>query len=142
LRRDTTCTIIMNHTNQHTLLLVDDNFDNIELLEEILKAQGYNTLTALTGFDAIRLAVNQQPDLILLDIAMPVMDGMEVLEVLKSDQDTATIPVMFVTGIMENEKILRALQDGLVVDYISKPIIVSELLDKITAHIGDAAKKL
>jgi CheY-like chemotaxis protein len=132
----------MNHTNQHTLLLVDDNFDNIELLEEILKAQGYNTLTALTGFDAIRLAVNQQPDLILLDIAMPVMDGMEVLEVLKSDQDTATIPVMFVTGIMENEKILRALQDGLVVDYISKPIIVSELLDKITAHIGDAAKKL
>ena len=142
MRRDTTCTIIMNHTNQHTLLLVDDNFDNIELLEEILKAQGYNTLTALTGFDAIRLAVNQQPDLILLDIAMPVMDGMEVLEVLKSDQDTATIPVMFVTGIMENEKILRALQDGLVVDYISKPIIVSELLDKITAHIGDAAKKL
>lgn len=142
MRRDTTCTIIMNHTNQHTLLLVDDNFDNIELLEEILKAQGYNTLTALTGFDAIRLAVNQQPDLILLDIAMPVMDGMEVLEVLKSDQDTATIPVMFVTGIMENEKILRALQDGLVVDYISKPIIVSELQDKITAHIGDAAKKL
>ena len=132
----------MNHTNQHTLLLVDDNFDNIELLEEILKAQGYNTLTALTGFDAIRLAVNQQPDLILLDIAMPVMDGMEVLEVLKSDQDTATIPVMFVTGIMENEKIFRALQDGLVVDYISKPIIVSELQDKITAHIGDAAKKL
>lgn len=142
MRRDITCTIIMNHTNQHTLLLVDDNFDNIELLEEILKAQGYNTLTALTGFDAIRLAVNQQPDLILLDIAMPVMDGMEVLEVLKSDQDTATIPVMFVTGIMENEKILRALQDGLVVDYISKPIIVSELQDKITAHIGDAAKKL
>ncbi len=132
----------MNLTNQHTLLLVDDNFDNIELLEEILKAQGYNTLTALTGFDAIRLAVNQQPDLILLDIAMPVMDGMEVLEVLKSDQDTATIPVMFVTGIMENEKILRALQDGLVVDYISKPIIVSELQDKITAHIGGAAKKL
>ncbi len=142
MRRDTTCTIIMNLTNQHTLLLVDDNFDNIELLEEILKAQGYNTLTALKGFDAIRLAVNQQPDLILLDIAMPVMDGMEVLEVLKSDQDTATIPVMFVTGIMENEKILRALQDGLVVDYISKPIIVSELQDKITAHIGGAAKKL
>ena len=128
--------------NQYTILLVDDNFDNIELLEEILMAQGYNTLTALTGFDAIRLAVNRQPDLILLDIAMPVMDGMEVLEVLKSDQDTATIPVMFVTGIMENEKILRALQDGLVVDYISKPIIVSELQDKITAHIGDAAKKL
>ena len=132
----------MNHANPHTLLLVDDNLDNVELLEEILKAQGYNTLTALTGFEAIRLAVNEQPDLILLDIAMPVMDGMEVLEMLKSDQDTAPIPVMFVTGIVENEKILRAIQDGSVVDYIPKPIVVSELLEKITEHIGDTAKKL
>ena len=88
----------MNDT-QKPLLLVDDNLDNIELLEEILKAQGYRTLIALTGHDAIRLAANEQPDLILLDIAMPVMDGMEVLHVLKSDSNTAKIPVIFVTGV-------------------------------------------
>lgn len=128
--------------NQYTILLVDDNYDNVELLEEILRAQGYRTLTAQSGHDAIRLAACEQPDLILLDIAMPVMDGMEVLEVLKADSSTAGIPVMFVTGIMENEKILRAIEKHSVVDYIPKPIVITELLDKIAAYLSDDCKKL
>ena len=128
--------------NQYTILLVDDNLDNVELLVEILRAQGYRTLTAQSGHDAIRLAANEQPDLILLDIAMPVMDGMEVLEVLKADSSTADIPVMFVTGIMENEKILRAIEKHTVVDYIPKPIVITELLDKIAAYLSDGGKKL
>ncbi len=128
--------------NQYTILLVDDNLDNVELLVEILRVQGYRTLTAQSGHDAIRLAANEQPDLILLDIAMPVMDGMEVLEVLKADSSTADIPVMFVTGIMENEKILRAIEKHTVVDYIPKPIVITELLDKIAAYLSDGGKKL
>jgi len=134
--------MIIMKDNQYTILLVDDNLDNVELLVEILRVQGYRTLTAQSGHDAIRLAANEQPDLILLDIAMPVMDGMEVLEVLKADSSTADIPVMFVTGIMENEKILRAIEKHTVVDYIPKPIVITELLDKIAAYLSDGGKKL
>jgi CheY-like chemotaxis protein len=114
----------------------------VELLVEILRVQGYRTLTAQNGHEAIRLAANEQPDLILLDIAMPVMDGMEVLEVLKSDSSTSAIPVMFVTGIMENEKILRAIEKHAVIDYVPKPIVISELLDKIAAYLSGGVKKL
>ena len=128
--------------NQYTILLVDDNLDNVELLVEILRVQGYRTLTAQNGHEAIRLAANEQPDLILLDIAMPVMDGMEVLEVLKSGSSTSAIPVMFVTGIMENEKILRAIEKHAVIDYVPKPIVISELLDKIAAYLSGGVKKL
>ena len=128
--------------NQYTILLVDDNLDNIELLEEILQARVYRTLRAQTGFDTLRLAANEQPDLILLDIAMPVMDGMEVLHVLKSDSVTAHIPVVFVTGIMENEKILRAIENHYVIDYISKPIVITDLLDKMAMYLPGSGKKL
>ncbi len=128
--------------NQYTILLVDDNLDNIDLLEEILQARGYRTLRAQTGFDTLRLAANEQPDLILLDIAMPVMDGMEVLHVLKSDSVTAHIPVVFVTGIMENERILRAIENHDVIGYVAKPIVISEFLDKIAEYLSHVEKKL
>jgi len=128
--------------NQYTILLVDDNLDNIELLEEILQAQGYRTLTALTGHDAVRLAATEQTDLILLDIAMPVMDGMEVLHVLKSDSSTSNIPVVFVTGIMENERMLREIENHNVIGYIPKPIVITELLEKVAAYLSNSGKKL
>ena len=128
--------------NQYTILLVDDNLDNIELLEEILQAQGYRTLTALTGHDAVRLAANEQPDLILLDIAMPVMDGMEVLHVLKSASSTSNIPVVFVTGIMENERMLREIENHNVMGYIPKPVVITELLEKVAIYLSNSGKKL
>lgn len=128
--------------NQYTLLLVDDNSDNVELLDEVLKERGFRILTALSGQDAITLAAGQQPDLILLDIAMPVMDGLEVLNILKADEKTSKIPVIFVTGIVENNRILQAIQSGAVLDYISKPIIITELLDKIDAYFSGVAKKI
>jgi len=128
--------------NQYTLLIVDDNLDNVELLEEILGSQGYRTLRAQTGHDAVRLAANEQPDLILLDIAMPVMDGLDVLHVLKSSTTTAAIPVVFVTGIMENENILRSIENHDVIGYIAKPIVISELLEKIPEYLLGVEKKL
>jgi len=128
--------------NQYTLLIVDDNLDNVELLEEILGSQGYRTLRAQTGHDAVRLAANEQPDLILLDIAMPVMDGLDVLHVLKSSTTTAAIPVVFVTGIMENENILRSIENHDVIGYMAKPIVISELLEKIPEYLSGVEKKL
>ncbi|MBO4771369.1 MAG: response regulator [Bacteroidales bacterium] len=128
--------------NQYTLLIVDDNLDNVELLEEILGSQGYRTLRAQTGHDAVRLAANEQPDLILLDIAMPVMDGLDVLHVLKSSTTTAAIPIVFVTGIMENENILRSIENHDVIGYIAKPIVISELLEKIPEYLSGVEKKL
>jgi CheY-like chemotaxis protein len=121
---------------------VDDNLDNVELLEEILGSQGYRTLRAQTGHDAVRLAANEQPDLILLDIAMPVMDGLDVLHVLKSSTTTAAIPVVFVTGIMENENILRSIENHDVIGYMAKPIVISELLEKIPEYLLGVEKKL
>ena len=128
--------------NQYTILIVDDNPDNVELLEEVLQSQGYRTLTAPNGHEAIRLAASELPDLILLDIAMPVMDGMEVLQVLKSDPSTSPIPVVFVTGIMENERILRAIENHDVIGYVAKPIVISEFMDKIAEYLSGVVKKL
>lgn len=128
--------------NQYTILLVDDNLDNVELLEEILGSQGYRTLRAQTGHDAVRLAANEQPDLILLDIAMPVMDGMEVLHVLKSASSTSNIPVVFVTGIMENERMLREIENHNVIGYIPKPVVITELLEKVAIYLSNSGKKL
>ena len=127
--------------NKNTILLVDDNPDNIELLVEILRAQGYDTLTAQTGRDAIHIAAESNPDLILLDIAMPVMDGFEVFRVLKADKSTASIPVIFVTGVMESEKVLDAIADD-GVDYVPKPFVISDVLEKIERHISDTSKKI
>jgi len=67
---------------------------------------------------------------------------MEVLHVLKSDSVTAHIPVVFVTGIMENEKILRAIENHYVIDYISKPIVITDLLDKMAMYLPGSGKKL
>lgn len=128
--------------NQYTILIVDDNPDNVELLEEVLQSQGYRTLTAPNGHEAIRSAANEHPDLILLDIAMPVMDGMEVLQVLKLDASMSAIPVVFVTGIMENERILRAIENHDVIGYVAKPIVISEFLDKIAEYLSHVEKKL
>ncbi len=126
--------------NSYTILLVDDNFDNVELLAEMLQAQGYCTLNALNGHDAIKMAANEHPDLILLDIAMPVMDGLEVLDVLKSDGATAKIPVMFVTGIMQNKQIARALERD-VVDYIAKPFAIPDVIEKIDRYLKRSSGK-
>ncbi|RLD14367.1 hypothetical protein DRI50_05520, partial [candidate division KSB1 bacterium] len=97
---------------KQTIMLVDDSVDNLTLLSEILKPQ-YDILTATDGLKALQLLqTSKRPDLILLDIIMPGMDGFEVCRRLKDNHQTAEIPVIFITGLIEREQIIRGFETG------------------------------
>ncbi len=109
----------MSEKKKFSILIVDDSGANLRLLSNILKSD-YNILSAKNGFDAIQAAVEKQPDVILLDILMPNIDGYEVITVLKNDERTREIPVIFITALddpFDEEKGL-SLQAA---DYIGKP---------------------
>jgi signal transduction histidine kinase len=109
----------MTEDNIHTVLIVDDNADNILLLKTVLQAD-YRILFATNGGDGINIAAEARPDIILLDITMPDMDGYEVCRRLKESQDLKSIPVIFVTALNEAVNESRGLELG-AVDYITKP---------------------
>lgn len=109
-----------NENNQHTLLIVDDSIENIEVLNEIL-ADDYRILFATNGSDAIQVAIENIPDLILMDVMMPEMDGYEASSRLKSHSDTKDIPIIFVTAVSDEGNEVKGLSIG-AVDYITKPV--------------------
>ncbi|NJD07517.1 MAG: diguanylate cyclase [Methylococcaceae bacterium] len=110
----------MNH-RPPTILIVDDVPDNIRLLAEALKQENFLIRFALSGMEALELAHDGQPDLILLDVMMPRMDGYEVCTRLKADPVTEDIPVVFITASSDEQSELRGLQLG-AADYVTKPI--------------------
>ncbi len=112
------------------ILAVDDQLQNIELLEAYLVPQGYEIVRASSGEEALLKLVHDQIDLILLDIMMPKMSGLEVLERLRADKTTKAIPVVMVTALKETEDKIRALEAGCD-DFISKPVDKIELLARV-----------
>jgi diguanylate cyclase (GGDEF)-like protein len=106
--------------NTQTVLVVDDESANIELLNEILGSK-YEVLFATSGQDAIDIALHQKPDLILLDIVMPELNGYEVCARLKADTRTKNIPIIFITAMGQDEDEAKGLKIG-AIDYITKPI--------------------
>ena len=94
------------------VLVVDDILPNVKLLEAKLSAEYFEVLTALNGKDALELAENQSPDIVLLDIMMPGMDGFEVCERLKANPTTAHIPVVMVTALTDATDRVRGLEAG------------------------------
>lgn len=123
----------MNYEN-YNLLLVDDNPVNVELLGEILSQKGFGVRTALNGFLAVDMARQSAPDLILLDIAMPAIDGFQVFEMLKMDPVTKDVPVIFVTSLNDGDDMQRALDMG-AVDYITKPFNVETVIEQVASHL-------
>lgn len=116
------------------ILVVDDTPENIQLLGAILKTNGYQIIVAENGlqvFDAIDLVV---PDLILLDVMMPKMDGFEVCRRLKADDKTKDIPIIFLTAKSEMADIVNGFKLG-AVDYIVKPFQMTELLARVKTHL-------
>jgi CheY-like chemotaxis protein len=95
-----------------TILVVDDGPPNVKLLEMLLHAEGYATVAATSGGAALRLALTEQPDLILLDAMMPDLDGFETAVMLKADARTRAIPVIMITALDDQESRRRALQAG------------------------------
>lgn len=125
------------------ILIVDDQLQNIELLEAHLIPQGYEVLTAASGKEALEKIAHNQMDLILLDIMMPNMSGLEVLERLRAEEKTKAIPVVMVTALRETEDKVKALEAGCD-DFISKPFDKVELLARVKSilKISDYLEQL
>jgi CheY-like chemotaxis protein/DNA-binding CsgD family transcriptional regulator len=119
------------------VLVVDDVPDNIALLNDALDEAGYTVLVATGGEAALALAARALPDIVLLDAAMPGIDGFEVARRLKADAATAAIPIVFMTGLTETEHVVAAFGVG-GTDYVTKPIRPREVLARIAAHLHQA----
>ena len=116
------------------ILIVDDNPANIQLLGNNLRQEGVNISIATDGKRAIKITEKKMPDLILLDIMMPGMDGFEVCTILKSQENTRDIPIIFLTAKVGSEDILRGFELG-AVDYITKPFNSHELIARVNTHL-------
>ena len=125
----------MNVPPPPTILIADDNPTNLNVLFEYLSAQGYRILVAEDGVGAIEQAQYGQPDLILLDVMMPGIDGFETCEKLKESPQTRDIPVIFMTAISETAYVLKAFSVG-GVDYITKPLQREEVLVRVKNHLS------
>ena len=117
-----------------TILCVDDDSNNLALLEALLAPRGYETILAESGQAALEKAAAKPPDLILLDIMMPRMSGIEVLSRLRADEKTKAIPVVMVTALKETEDKIKALEAGCD-DFISKPFDKVELLARVKSML-------
>ncbi|QQE13948.1 response regulator [Planctomycetota bacterium] len=124
-----------------TILLVEDEQDLLELLKYNLNREGFNTITASTGEDGLKQVRSQTPDLILLDLMLPAMDGLEVCRTLKSREHTANIPVIMLTARGEESDIVRGLEMG-ADDYITKPFSPRILMARIRAVLRRAEAEL
>ncbi len=119
---------------QQTILIVDDTPENIDVLRGIL-SERYKIKAAVDGEKALRICAKSPPDLILLDVMMPGMDGYEVCQHLKADEATASIPVIFVTAKGEVEDEMRGFLLG-AVDYITKPVSPPLVLARVKTHLA------
>lgn len=120
-----------------TILIVEDNELNMKLFSDLLEAKGYATVKTGNGMDAMELARTHRPDLILMDIQLPEVSGLDVTRWLKEDDDLRHIPVVAVTAFaMKGDE--ERIRSGGCEAYISKPISVSGFLDTIRTYVGEA----
>jgi DNA-binding response OmpR family regulator len=124
----------MEQAARALILAVDDTASDRELLATILGREGYQLALAKDGAQALELAAKLDPDLILLDILMPGLDGLEVCRRLKADEATRAIPVIFVTAQSGSDEVLTGFEMG-AVDYVTKPFRIPELLARVHAHV-------
>ena len=118
---------------QYNILIIDDEPNNLQLLRQILKDK-YKLTFAKNGVDAIRIATEQQPDIILLDVMMPDMDGHEVCKYLKAEPLTESIPIIFVSALDGSEDEQAGFDIG-AVDYISKPVSAAVVRARVRTHL-------
>ena len=117
------------------ILVVDDTPDNVQLIGQILAGEKYRIAVALNGKQAISIAKKSKPDLVLLDIMMPDMDGYEVCQFMKSELEMTNIPIIFLTAKTESEDKIKGFEIG-AADYITKPFDSMEVLARVKTHLG------
>ncbi|MFO1488452.1 MAG: response regulator [Verrucomicrobiota bacterium] len=116
------------------ILVVDDDADMIELLSFHLKQAGFAVGTAMNGIEALKKIRSIAPDLVLLDLILPEMDGLAVCETLRRDRTTASLPVIMLTGLSGELSRLSALESG-ADDYLSKPFSPKTLVSKVADYL-------
>ncbi len=116
------------------ILIVDDIEENLKVLTDTLEEEGFRPLQARSGERAIQIAKAARPDLVLLDIKMPGMDGYETIAALKAEPSTADIPVIFISALGQIEDKVRGFRSG-AVDYVSKPFQKEEVVARVSTHL-------
>lgn len=134
LETSTTHSIMLDYQDNGVILIVDDNSTNLAVLSQSLKAAGYKIRVAIDGESALEQIRREPPDLILLDIQMPGINGFETCGRLKANPKTLDIPVIFITASSGTENIVKGLSLG-AVDYITKPFQREEVLARVRVHL-------
>ena len=119
---------------QKVILIVEDDPMSLELFRDLLEVSGYTTLEATDGRQGVELAKEKKPDLILMDIQLPVMDGLEATKILKVDPVTKNIPIIALTAYAmedDEERVIQAGADG----YLTKPIRIQGFLEKVGEYL-------
>jgi len=116
------------------ILVVEDDLTTVQLIEFLLKKNNFEVLIAYNGVEALRITREEKPDLILMDVMMPKMDGIEAIEKLKEDENTQDIPIIILSALGQEMDVMRGLQVG-ASGYIVKPFSPKELLDEIKAKL-------
>jgi two-component system cell cycle response regulator DivK len=120
-----------------SVMIVEDNELNMKLFNDLLEANGYRTIKTRNGLEALDLARQTRPDLILMDIQLPEVSGLEVTKWLKEDDDLHSIPVIAITAFAMKGDEERIRQGGCEA-YISKPITVSTFVETVKSYLGDS----
>ena len=129
--------MITESKKRDVALIVDDSPETLRLLTVALAGAGMTVMVALDGAAAMRIVDQITPDIVLLDVVMPGLDGFETCKRLKRDAGLEHVPIIFMTGLAETEHIVRGLEAG-GVDYVTKPIAVEEMLARIRVHLANA----
>ena len=112
------------------ILIIEDNEKNLKLVRDVLQVKGHTTFEAMTGEDGVRIAREELPDLVLMDIQLPGMNGIDALRVLRTDPQTAAIPVIAVTAsVMQQDR--KMITDAGFDAYVGKPINLKEFLEAV-----------
>lgn len=122
------------NSKEASVLIVDDTEPNVRLLAHVVKKEGYEVMAAFSGSDALSLIEKRKPDIILLDVMMPEMNGFEVCEYLKDHEEYKDIPVIFLSALSETDSKVQGFNVG-GVDYITKPFQREEVLARIDLHV-------
>jgi two-component system sensor histidine kinase/response regulator len=117
-----------------TVLIVDDNSNNVKIIAITLRELNYKLVIATSGQSAIEMVDKTRPDLVLLDIMMPGMDGYETCEIIKSKKENENLPIIFLTALNDKGNIIRGFEVG-GVDYITKPFNKEELISRVKTHL-------
>ncbi len=124
----------MMNRRDASILVVDDTPENLRLLVRALSGAGYRVRAAPSGEIALRMARNEHPDLVLLDVDMPIMNGFQVCELLRADEALARIPVLFISAMHDAESKVKAFRAG-GRDFVTKPFNIDEVLARVATHV-------